>query len=228
MNHIGQNGLLEDAGIVEFTGYLPATNMTCSAALGTAAKAAHDFGDEARSRTYAQASQTIAAALPELFDSSRETYADLQITRGDGPKSENRPGQATEHTYVWDTTANFGVVWGYPDHRDIELSNIFYAKNTLKLEGGMQLFDCVDPTREADGHAVFFYTTAAASQYQSIHKDKAAAKSFIDWMMWNANTYGLMPERINLDETVNPASPLPWSCAEFVAAMLLWTATEAG
>jgi hypothetical protein len=223
VNHIAENGLLEDGGIVGCPGYLPETNMICSAALETAAKAAHDFKHESKSKTYAQASQKIATALAQLFDSSRQTYADLRTTSGNGPIE---PEQAAKNTYVWDTTANFGVAWGYPNHREIELSNTFYAKNTIKLEGGMQLFDSVEPTGEADGHAVFFYATAAASQYHSIRKDRTAAKSFIDWMMWNANIYGLMPERINLDETVSPASPLPWSCAEFVAAMLLWTGTE--
>src|SRR5581483_9671550 len=33
--HIGRNGLLKEGGIVEWTGYLPATNMICAAALKT-------------------------------------------------------------------------------------------------------------------------------------------------------------------------------------------------
>jgi hypothetical protein len=221
--HIGQNGLLEEGGIVESTGYLPATNMTCSAALDTAAKLAQQFGDEAKSQSYAQAAHKIAAGLPQMFDSSRDTYIDVRFAAMQGTNDDNLPGHTAKKTYSWDTAANVGVVWGYPNHREIELSNVFYAKNTLKLEGGMQFFDSPDPKLAGYGHAVSFVTTAAASQYQSICRDKGAAKSFIDWMMWNVNSYGLMPERINLDETVSPASPLPWSSAEFVAALLLWS-----
>ena len=223
VHHIGQNGLLEEGGIVEWTGYLPATNMICAAALRTAAKLAEEFGDKARSKIYADASQRITPALPKMFDSSRQTYADVRFSTRKGPKGESLPGRTHEKTYLWDTTANVGVVWGYPNHREIELSNLFYAKNTVKLDGGLQYFGTTDPKLAAYGHAVFFFTTAAASQYQSIRKDKPAAQSFIDWMMHNSNSYGLMPERINLDGTVSPASPLSWCSAEFVAAMLLWS-----
>jgi len=224
VQHIGQNGLLEEGGIVEWTGYLPATNMTSAAALRTAAKLAHEFGDESKSQTYAAASQRISSALPQMFDPSRQTYADVRFTSKKGPNGESLPGQPNDKTYLWDTSANFGVIWGYSKHREIELSNLFYLKNTVKLDGGMQYFDTTDPGLAEYGHAVFFFTTAAASQYQSLYGDKARAKSFIDWMLRNANSYGLMPERINLDGSdVSPASPLSWCSAEFTSALLAWS-----
>jgi GH15 family glucan-1,4-alpha-glucosidase len=224
VHHIGQNGLLEEGGIVEWTGYLPATNMICSAALQTAAKLASEFGNEAKAQSYAAASQRIRVALPQMFDQSRQTYADVRFTGKKGPNGESLPGQPNEKTYLWDTSANFGVIWGYPNHREIELSNRFYARNTVKLNGGMQYFDTTDAGLAEYGHAVFFFTTAAASQYQSLNGDKAAAKSFIDWMLRNANSYGLMPERINLDDSdVSPASPLSWCSAEFASALLAWS-----
>ena len=224
VHHIGQNGLLEEGGIVEWTGYLPATNMICAAALQTAAKLAHEFGDESRSQSYAAASQRITSALPQMFDQSRQTYADVRFTGKKGPNGESLPGQPSDKTYLWDTSANFGAVWGYPKHRELELSNLFYAKNTVKLDGGMQYFDTTDPGLAEYGHAVFFFTTAAASQYQSLYGDKAAAKSFIDWMLRNANSYGLMPEHINLDGSdASAASPLSWCSAEFASALLAWS-----
>jgi GH15 family glucan-1,4-alpha-glucosidase len=224
VHHIGKNGLLEEGGIVEWTGYLPATNMTCATALSTAAKLAHQFGDESKAQSYAAASQRISAALPQMFDPSRQTYADVRFTGKKGPNGESLPGQPNEKTYLWDTSANFGVIWGYPKHREIDLSNLFYLKNTVKLDGGMQYFDTTDPGLAEYGHAVFFFTTAAASQYQSLNGDKARAKSFIDWMLQNANSYGLMPERINLDGSdVSPASPLSWCSAEFASALLAWS-----
>lgn len=223
VHHIGGNGLLEEGGIVEWTGFLPATNMTCAAALKTAAKMAHEFGDESRAHTYAAASQRIASSLPQMFDQSRQTYADVRFTGKKGPNGESLPGQPSDKTYLWDTSANFGVIWGYPKHSEIELSNIFYSKNTVKLGGGMQYFDTTDPGLAQYGHAVFFFTTAAASQYQSLYGNSSAAKSSIDWMLHHANSYGLMPERINLDGTVSPASPLSWCSAEFASALLAWS-----
>lgn len=223
VHHIGANGLLEEGGIVEWTGYLPATNMICSAALETASKMAHDLGDETRSQSYAAASRKIAAGLPQMFDPSRQTYADVRFTGKKGPNGESLPGQSGGKTYLWDTTANVGAIWGYPNHRELELSNLFYEKNTIQLGGGMQYFDTTDPGLAEYGHAVFLFTTAYASQYQSLFGDRAKAKSLIDWMLRNVNSYGLMPERIFLDDSdCSPASPLSWCSAEFVAALLAW------
>jgi GH15 family glucan-1,4-alpha-glucosidase len=224
VRHIGSNGLLEEGGIVEWTGYLPATNMICAAALGTAAKLAHEFGEDAKAQTYAAASKTITSSLPHMFDTSRQTYADVRFTGKKGPNGESLTGQSREKMYLWDTTANVGVIWGYPNHREMELSNLFYETNTVKLGGGMQYFDSPDAGLAEYGHAVFFFTTAAASQYQSFRGNKGAAKSFLDWMYRNGNSYGLMPERIFLDDSdCSPASPLSWCSAEFAAALLLWS-----
>ena len=222
--HIGRDGLLKEGGIVEWTGRLPATNMICAAALKTVSGIARGFGDTAREQRYAAASQRIASSLPEMFDRSRGTYADVRFTGKKGANNESLTDETGEKTYLWDTTANVGVIWGYPDHREMELSNRFYDKNTVKLDGGMQYFDSPDPGLASYGHAVFFFTTAAASQYHSLAGDRTAAKRFIDWMMRNANSYGLMPERIFLDESdCSPASPLSWCSAEFAAALLLWS-----
>jgi GH15 family glucan-1,4-alpha-glucosidase len=223
VHHIGQNGLLEEGGIVEWTGYLPATNMIGSAALQTAAEIARQSGGQDKARSYAEASRKIAAAMPQMFDPSRKTYADVRFTDKKGANGESLPGRTGVKTYLWDTTANVGVIWGYPNHPEIEMSNLFYAANTVQLAGGMQYFDSPDSGLAGYGHAVFFFTTAAASQYESLRGNKVAAKSYIDWMMRNANSYGLMPERIFLDGSdASPASPLSWCSAEFASALLLW------
>jgi GH15 family glucan-1,4-alpha-glucosidase len=220
--HLSPNGLLQEGGIVEWTGYLPATNMICSAALQNAAKIARESGNEAKARAYAGAAQKIFAALPEMFDTMRQTYADLRSASKKGEHGESIAGQPGEKTYLWDTTANVGLLWGYPNHEAIRLSNAFYDKNTVKLEGGMQYFDTPDAGLAEYGHDVFFFTTAAAAQYQALYGTRTAAKGFVDWMLRNANSYGLMPERIHLDgKDCSPASPLSWCCAEFAAAVLL-------
>src|SRR5581483_7212072 len=77
VQHIGDNGLLYEGGIVEWTGYLPATNMICAAALKNAASMAREFGDAERARKYVAASERIASSLGQLFDQSRQTYADV-------------------------------------------------------------------------------------------------------------------------------------------------------
>ena len=224
VGHIDPNGLLYEGGIVEWTGYLPATNMICAAALKTASTMARELGDTHRAEAYAAASQKISSALPEMFDRTRQTYADVRFTGKKGVHGESLGSRAGEKTYLWDTTANVGVIWGYPNRRELELSNSFYRKNTVKLGGGMQYFDSPDPGLASYGHDVFFFTTAAASQFESLYGSKSLAKGYLDWMIQNANSYGLMPERIHLDDSdCSPASPLSWCSAEFAAALLLWS-----
>ena len=223
-SHLSSNGLLWEGGIVEWTGYLPATNMIDAAGLLTAAKMAEGFGDTEQAKRYRAAMKKISDAMPEMFDESRQTYADVRFTeqKENGGVSSN--AQSGSKTYLWDTTANVGVIWGYPNHRELKLSNEFYDQNTVKLGGGMQYFDSPDPGLASYGHGVFFFTTAAAAEYQSMYGDKSKAKGFIDWMMRNANSYGLMPEHISPDgKECSPASPLSWCCAEFAAALLLWS-----
>jgi hypothetical protein len=96
-------------------------------------------------------------------------------------------------TYLWDTSANFGVIWGYPNHLEIEPSNRFYAMNTVKLNGGMQYFETTDPGLAELGHAVFFFTTGVPERI------------YLD------------------DSDVGPALPLSWCSAEFASAVLAWS-----
>lgn len=223
VSHLSRNGLLYEGGIVEWTGYLPATNMICAAALKTAADMAREFGDAQRAVSYAAASQRISGAMPQMFDAARQTYADVRFTGTKGANGQSLTAESGEKTYLWDTTANVGLIWGYPNHRDIELSNAFYKKNTVKLDGGMQYFDSPDAGLAAYGHDVFFFTTAAASEYESLYGTRSAAKGYLDWMIRNANAYGLMPERIHVDDSdCSPATPLSWCSAEFAAALLAW------
>ncbi len=106
------------------------------------------------------------------------------------------------------------------------LPNAYFAEHCVKLGGGMQYFDAPDPGLAGYGHDAFFFTTAAAAQYQARFGDRVQARLHIDWMLENANAYGLMPERIYLDGSgCSKASPLSWCCAEFVAALLEYART---
>ena len=224
VNHLSRDGLLWEGGIVEWTGYLPATNMIDAAALQVAAEMARAFGDTARAERYGATAKRISAALPEMFDKTRQTYADVRFTQQKGANGVSLTEQSGRKAYLWDTTANVGVIWGYPDNREIDLSNVFYDNNTVKLGGGMQYFDSPDPGLASYGHGVFFFTTAAAAEYQALYGKKSAAKHFIDWMIRNANSYGLMPEHILPDGSdCSAASPLSWCGAEFAATLLLWS-----
>jgi hypothetical protein len=224
VDHIDQRGLLYEGGIVEWTGYLPATNMTCAAALKTAAEMALSFGDKDRSGTYANASATITTALPKMFDREKETYASVRFHGVKAEGNYSLSSRIQDTLYLWDTSLNFGVLWGYPDHPAVVASNKFFQNNTVVLGGGMQYFDATDNAwLAAYGHDAFFFTTAAAAQYHARWGDAGTAKSHIDWMMKYANVYGLMPERIFLNQTdCSPATPLSWCCAEYAAALLAW------
>ena len=70
----------------------------------------------------------------------------------------------------------------------------------------------------------FSFSQRPLPQSINLYGDKTRAKNLLDWMIANANVYGLMPEHISPDgKDVSPASPLSWCSAEFAAAMLLWT-----
>jgi len=61
----------------------------------------------------------------------------------------------------------------------------------------------------------------SCSQYLAMNKNKIESKEHIDWMIGNSNIYGLMPERIFLNnQDCSDASPLSWCCAEFSTALL--------
>ena len=222
--HLDANGLLYEGGIVEWTGYLPATNMIDAAALRIAAKMAEQFGDKAKAESYANTATTISKAMPQMFDETRQTYADVRFAQTKGANNQSIGDKSGKKAYLWDTTANVGVIWGYPNHREIELSNVFYDKNTVEMGGGMRYFDSPDKGLAEYGHGFFFFTTAAAAEYQLLQGKIERGKSFLDWMLRNPNSYGLMPEHISPDGMqCSPASPLSWCSAEFAAAVLLFS-----
>ena len=223
VNNIDSNGLLYEGGIVEWTGYLPATNMTCAAALKTAAKIASGFGDQKRAVAYKQASEKIATSLLKMFDYKNNTYADVRYIGKKGNNNESLSKSNGDTLYLWNTTMNFGVLWGYPNHKEVNLSNAYYQKNTVKNGGGVQYFTSPDPGLAGYGHCMFLFSTAARAQYLSLYGDYSQAKIHIDWMIRNVNSYGLMPERIAVDDSdPTPASPLSWCSAEFATAVLLY------
>lgn len=222
-DHIDDNGLLYEGGIVEWSGYLPATNMIAAAALRTAAEIAGSLGDSTRENLYSRASQAISVSLDGMFDKERSTYADVRFAGRKSADNRSLAQASGKALRLWDTSANFGVLWGYPDHPRIQQSNTFYAQHCVKEAGGMQYFDAPDAGLAGYGHDLFFFTTSAAAQYQAKYGDPARARRHIDWMMHNANLYGLMPERIHLNGSgCSQASPLSWCCAEFAAALLEW------
>lgn len=224
-SHIDKSGLLYEGGIVEWTGYLPSTNMVCAAGLKTAAQLAAKAGDKIREAKYTEADKLISSSLIKTFDVKRNAYCAIRFH---GVKTDDNRSisDATKDTLsLWDCTASFGVLWGYPQHKEIELTNKFYQENTSALNGGMQYFEASDNAwLSAYGGDAFFFITAASAQYQAKFGDPAIAKKHIDWMIKNSNSYGLMPERIYLNESnCSDASPLTWCNAEFAAAVLEWS-----
>ena len=221
VDHIDDNGLLFEGGIVEWSGYLPATNMITAAALQTASRIAADRGDTLGPDRYARASERIGNSLRFMFDSSRGTYADVRFAGGKASGQRSVSGAAGEKLYLWDTSANFAILWGYPDHAEMRQSNDFYSRHCVKDDGGLQYFDSPDPGLAGYGHDLFFFTTAAAAQVHASGGDAEQARRHVDWMLRNLNLYGLAPERIYLNGSgCSQASPLSWCCAELAAALL--------
>lgn len=225
VSHTDKSGLLYEGGIVEWTGYLPSTNMTCAAALKTASEIAQSFGDKDKAQAYLQASNLISNSLSKCFDTKRQALCDLRFhgVKAEGNLSITEPTRDT--LYLWDTSLNFGVIWGFPDNSLIAQTNNFIQQNNVKSGGGVQYFEAKDNAwLSGYGGDLFFFTTSAEAQYQSLYGDNSIAKKHIDWMIDNSNSYGLMPERIYSNLTdCSPASPLSWCSAEFAASVLQWS-----
>jgi GH15 family glucan-1,4-alpha-glucosidase len=224
VSHIDKNGLLYEGGIVEWTGYLPSTNMTCAAALRTASTIAEDFGDSGKAKEYKNAYEKISSSLYKLYDKKINAYTDVRFHGGKAKDNSSISDQTADTLYLLDTSMNFGILWGYPDNIYIENSNKFFLSHNVILNGGLQYFQTEDPGLVSYGSAAFFFTTSASSEYQSMYGSKETAKEQIDWMIKNSNIYGLMPERIYPDGSdCSEASPLSWCNAEFAAAVVAFS-----
>ena len=221
VNNLDKNHLLFEGGIIEWSGYLPSTNMTAAAALNTASKIAHDFGNNKKSILYKNAANKIAENLKLMIDKNRKIYADLRFAGGKNSDNSSLKNSLGDTLFLWDTSANFGILWGYPDHDRMRQTNNFYAQHTVKHNGGVQYFNAPDQGLASYGNDMFFFTTSARAQYLALNNNTHESQNHIDWMINNSNIYGLMPERIYLNnQDCSDASPLSWCCAEFAAALL--------
>lgn len=221
VNKLDKNNLLFEGGIIEWSGYLPSTNMTAAAALNTASKIAHDFGNNKKSVLYKNAANKISNNLKLMFDNRRKTYADLRFAGVKNNDNSSLQSSDGDTLFLWDTSANFGILWGYPDHDEMRQTNNYYAQHTVKSNGGVQYFNAPDQGLASYGNDMFFFTTAARAQYLALNNNTNESQKHIDWMLNNSNIYGLMPERIYLNnQDCSDASPLSWCCAEFTAALM--------
>lgn len=220
---IDSESLLYEGGIVEWTGYLPATNMTCAAALQTASEIAKNFGDNDKIKLYQSASKKISSSLIKMFDRDRNTYTDVRYHAVKTEDNKSITEKRGRKIFLWDTSAYFGIIWGYPDHQEFKRFNEYTLSNNVAENGGMKYFEAYDSAwLSSYGGDLFFFTTAASAEYNSLYGNQVYAKRAIDWMIKNSNIYGLMPERIYSNETdCSDASPLSWCNAEFAAAIFV-------
>jgi len=221
VNNLDKNNLMFEGGIIEWTGYLPATNMTAAAALRTTSRIAKNFGNNQKEVLYKNAADRISENLTFMFDKNRNTYADVRFAGFKNADNSSQQKAVGDTLYLWDSSSIFGILWGYPDHTEMQLTNDFYSVNTVKHGGGVQYFDAPNQGLAAYGNDMFFFTTAARAQYLTLNNNIEESKDHIEWMINNSNIYGLMPERIYLNnQDCSDASPLSWCCAEFSAALL--------
>lgn len=222
--HLDNEGLLYEGGIVEWTGYLPATNMICEAGLETAAKLAGVFGDKQNAERYSKAAATIMKNLPKMIDPKRGMLADVRFHGGKTQDGHSLSEKTTDRLFLWDVTTQFAPLWGFTNLDIIQPSVTFFEKNCTKLDGGLQYFEAFDPGISGYGGDVFFFTSASMAQYYCQAGTPAKALPLLRWMVKNANSYGLMPERIYLDNSdCSDASPLSWCNAEFALAIYTYS-----
>lgn len=219
VNKLDKNGLLYEGGIVEWTGYLPSTNLTCAAALRTASHIARQWNNTEKANSYEKAADLMTANLKRMIDPKTGTYMDLRTI--DRKADDGTSIEGNTPTYLYDTSSLFGILWGYPDHETMQKTADWYKANTMILGGGLQYFDTPEQGLATYGHAAFFFTSAALVQYHVMHQQWADAQKLLGWMIDNSNVYGLMPERIYPDGSdCSPASPLSWCSAETALSIL--------
>ncbi len=225
VSKIDENELLYEGGIVEWTGYLPTTNMICSAALQTASKLALKYKDEFRAEKYEDAAEKISSALEYTFDENREMYTAVRFTGIKADDNRSFSEKKGIKLYLWDTTIPFGVLYGFGDNEEIQKTVDVFLKKNIIQGGGLQYFEAKDNAwLSGYGSDAFFFTTAALAEYLCLTGKHILAEKHIKWMMDNSNTYGLMPERIfNNESDCSPASPLSWCSGEFALSVLKWS-----
>lgn len=220
---IDSTGLLYEGGIVEWTGYLPATNMICAAGLLTATEIAKELNKAEQAERYKSAYKTIESSLPQLFDKKRDLYV---ARRYYGIKADNNfsiPEKKGDLLYLWDVTTVFGILWGYPDHPMMH-QTYRYIKENLNDNGGVRYFEATDNGwLEAYGKDLFYFATAGWAKYAIMQKDYEFAQKNLTWIINQSNVYGLMPERVLSDYLgISEASPLTWGCSEFAGAIKMY------
>ncbi len=225
VNKIDSTDLLYEGGIVEWTGYLPSTNMICAAALKTASDIASSNGDKSEALKFKNAYDKISSSLIKMFDKKKNAYTDVRFHGVKAEDNSSISSQTKNTLYLWDTSLYYGILWGYPDHEEMIKTANFIEKNCVKLNGGVKYFEAADNAGLSEyGSDAFFFTSAASAEYESLHGDLSVAQKHINWMVQYSNSYGLMPERIIKNGAdCSEASPLSWCNAEFAAAVLTYS-----
>ena len=223
--NIDEWGLLYEGGMVEWSAYLPLTNMQCAAALKITSRIATLNKDSVSARRYEDASVLISDNLYRMFDKSRNTYTSVRFSDVKTEDGRSIIGDRTAPKYMWDGTSHFALLWGYPNHTMMKQSVAYSRANKVILGGGLQYFEAPeDGGLNGYGSAAFIFPTAALVQYLVIQEEFENAKYHINWMINNSNSYRLMPERIYPDESdCAEASPLTWCNAEFALSLLQYS-----
>ncbi|OHD13251.1 MAG: hypothetical protein A2086_16945 [Spirochaetes bacterium GWD1_27_9] len=203
IKNMNDKGQILEGGIIEWTGFLPATHMNDIAALWDASVIFALNGKQSLAEKYFAAAEKMQNGLKTLYNSEQNTYMDYRNS-----------------TYAFCSSFNFGYLWGYPNHLELEKSNEWILLNRQKLEGGIQYFDASGGVGDY-GEDLFFFTTGAAAQYQAEWGSFTEYNKMIIWMMSNSNIYGMMPERIYYPGVPqsSPASPLSWCNGEFTNSL---------
>lgn len=223
--NIDEWGLLYEGGMVEWSAYLPLTNMQSAAALKIASRIASINKDSISARKYEDASALISKNLYRMFDETRNTYTSVRFADVKTEEGRSIVGDRSAPKFMWDGTSHFALLWGYPNHTMMKQSVAYTCANKVILGGGLQYFEAPEDGGLNDyGSAAFIFPTAALVQYLVIQEEFENAKYHIRWMINNANSYHLMPERIYPDESdCAEASPLTWCNAEFALSLLQYS-----
>ncbi len=156
-----------------------------------------------------------------IINKIRQTLADIlagiesTFVEGEGYKY----GYVTYHDdliYKYDTPQYFGLLYGFPDTKNMRTTHQHLLRNASFFEHG------IGYSEQEYHHGPWSFNTAACAQYAFKIGDLDTYKNKLLWLKNHCNAYGLMPEAFSADNSGQCyINPLVWACAEIVSALHL-------
>jgi|GEM_PF-3361917 len=197
---IHSNGLLYEGGLVEDEGYIASSAMSIAAACFQASELTDRLQRRLEADSYRRTAQRLRRGLEYLFSTESAAYMDYR-------DAEHFPNPSFL----------FGWCWGWPDHRELQLSAEYYYQhlNPDSISG---------PSLTAQGTGLSIPLSSAYIRYFSARGYDVRVRKLLQQLQQRATVFGGFSE---YSEPRSDAAPIPaveaafnsWQTAEYVLAL---------